>query len=189
MIRHMRNTRNISISIRSIVSNHYVLLILLVGSGFGELDKFLTIYFHPCVVFITSLLMCPPCIQVHTPCIFNLFIHRVPLLLLVMNWLVLLLRSNLGCVCSLLKLLHYISMVILRRLHFSLLLQLVLFNLMTFDFNLQVIILLPYSFITRFYKYLLNLGRLTLITKSTNINIIVPFTTFACRDFWSFGIS
>jgi hypothetical protein len=45
MIRHMRNMISINISIRGIVSNLDILLLLLVGSGFGELDELLTICF------------------------------------------------------------------------------------------------------------------------------------------------
>jgi hypothetical protein len=131
----------------------------------------------------------PPCIQVVTSCIFNLFIHRVLLFLLVMNLLALLLRSNLWYNSSLLKLLHYIATVILRRLHLSLFLQLVYLNFKLLDFSVQVIILLPYCFIIRLYKHLLNLRRLVLITKSAKINIITSFTTFACRSFRSFGIT
>jgi hypothetical protein len=87
------------------------------------------------------------------------------------------------------QLLHHIPTITLRRLRFNLPLQLVQLKFKPFDFNLQAIILLPYSFITRFYKYLLNLGRLDLITKSININIISPFTTFSCRGFQSFGFT
>jgi hypothetical protein len=129
------------------------------------------------------------CIYVCTPCTLNLFIHSVIFLLLMTGRLVLLLGSNLRCDCSLLKIFHHISMAILRRLHFSLLFQLVHFKLKSLDFNLEVIILLPYSFITRFYKHLFNLGRLTLITMSIKVNIIIPFTTFACRGLESFRIT
>jgi hypothetical protein len=117
------------------------------------------------------------CIKVGTSCIFNLFI------LLVM------LRGTLWCGSSLLKLIHHIVMVIFRRLHLSLLLQLVYFKFKLLDFSLQVIILFTYSFITIFYKYLLNIGMLALSTKSININIITSFTSFACRGFGSFRIT
>jgi hypothetical protein len=90
--------------------------------GFGELVELLTSCVHPCVVLVTSLVanstldMWPSCIQEDTSCIFDHFILHV------MNLLPLLLRSNLWCSSSLLKLLHHIAMVILRRLHLSLLL-------------------------------------------------------------------
>jgi hypothetical protein len=126
------------------------------------------------------------CIQVGTSYIFNIFIHNVLLFPLLMNLLALLLRNNLWCGSSLLKFLYHIVMVILRRLHLGLLLQLVYFKFKPHDFFLQVIILLPYCFITRFYNHLLNIGWLAFITKSININIITAFTTFACR---SFGIT
>jgi hypothetical protein len=117
------------------------------------------------------------------------FIHKVLFFLLVMNLLPLLLGSNLWCGSSLLKLLHHIAMIILRRLHLSLLLQLVYFKFNPLDFSLQVIILLPYYFITGFYKNLLNLGWLAFIMKSIKIKIITSFTTIACRSFGSFGIT
>jgi hypothetical protein len=131
----------------------------------------------------------PPCIQVGTPCIFNLFIHRALVFHLVMNFLILMLRSNIWCGSSLLKLLHHIVKVILSRLHFSLLLQLVHFKFKPLDFTLQVIIFLHYCFITRLYKHLLNLRRMALVTKSVNINIITSFATFACRSFRSLEIT
>jgi hypothetical protein len=133
--------------------------------------------------------MWPSCIQVGTSCLFNLFIHKVLLFPLVMNLLHLLLRDNLWCGSSLLKLLHLIAMVIFRRLHLGLLLQLVYFKFKPLDFSLQVIILLPCCFITRFCKHLLNLGWLAFITKSINIKIITYFTTFTCRSFGSFRIT
>jgi hypothetical protein len=122
----------------------------------------------------------PLCILVGTPCIFNLFIHGFPCFLLVMIFLALMLGSNLRSGYSLLKLLHHISMIILRRLHLSLFLQLVQFRLKSLDFNLQVSILLSYNFITRFYKHLLLLRRLALIKKSIKINVIASFISFAC---------
>jgi hypothetical protein len=125
----------------------------------------------------STLDMCPSRIQVGTSCIFNLFI------LLVM------LRGNLWCDSSLLKLIHHIAMVILRRLHLSLLLQLVYFKFKLHDFSLQVIILFTNIFITRFYKHLLNIGMLALSTKSINIKIITSFTSFPYRGFGSFGIT
>jgi hypothetical protein len=93
----------------------------------------------------STLDICPSCIQVGTSCIFNIFI------------LLVLLRGNLWCDSSFLKRLYHIAMVILRRLHLSLRLQLVYFKFKLLDFSLHVIILLPYCFITRFYKHLLNL--------------------------------
>jgi hypothetical protein len=77
----------------------------------------------------------------------------------------------------------------LSRLHFSLSLQLVHFKFKPLHFILQVVIQLSYIFITRFYKHLLNLGGLALITKSIKINIVAPFTTFACRGLESLRIT
>jgi hypothetical protein len=56
--------------------------------AFGELDEFLTIVVHPCVVLISHLLanaildVRPSCIQVCTPCILKLFFFNGLLLLL-----------------------------------------------------------------------------------------------------------
>jgi hypothetical protein len=49
----MRNMRNISIRIRSIVSDLDTLLLLLLDISLGELDKFLIFSVHPRVVLIT----------------------------------------------------------------------------------------------------------------------------------------
>jgi hypothetical protein len=54
----------------------------------------------------------------------------------------------------LLKLLHHIVMVILKRLHFSLLPQLVHLKFKLLDFSLQVIIFLSNLFITSFHTHL-----------------------------------
>jgi hypothetical protein len=92
--------------------------------------------------------MWPSCIQEDTPCIFYLFI------LLLLNLLLWWLRSNLWCDFSLLKLLHHIVTVILKRLHFSLLIQLVHFMFKLLDFSFQVIIFLGNPFITSFHTHL-----------------------------------
>jgi hypothetical protein len=150
----MRNMRSISISIRSIVSGLDTLLLLLLDSGLGEPDEFLTLCVHPRVVLVTifvsnsTLDMCHSCIQEGTPCIFHFFI---PLLL---NMLLCWLRGNLWCGFSLLKTLHHIVMVILRRLHFMLLLQLPHFKFKLLDFSLQVIIFLSNLLITSFHTHL-----------------------------------
>jgi hypothetical protein len=118
----MRNMRSISIRIKSIVSGLDTLLLLLLNIVLGELDEFLTLCIHPRVVLVTifvsnyTLDMWASFIQEDTPCTFHFFI---PLLLNLLLWW---LRNNLWCGFSLLKLLHHIVMVILRRLHFSLLL-------------------------------------------------------------------
>jgi hypothetical protein len=118
----MRNMRSISIRIRNIVSGLDTLLLLLLNIGLGELDEFLTLCVHSRVVLVIifvsnfTLDMWTSCIQEDTPCIFHFFI---PLLLnLLLWWLI----GNLWCSFSLLKFLHHIVTVILRRLHFSLLL-------------------------------------------------------------------
>jgi hypothetical protein len=135
----MRNMRSISVRIRE-VSGPDALLVLLWDNSLGELDEFLTLYVYPRVVLLTifvansTLDMWPSCIQEDTPCIFYLFI------LLLLNLLLWWLRSNIWCGFSLLKLLHHIVTVLLRRLHFSLLLQLVHFKFKLLDFSLQVII-------------------------------------------------
>jgi hypothetical protein len=87
---------------------------------------------------------------------------------------------------SLLKLVHHISMVILRWLRFGWLLQHTYLLFKPLEFMLQVIILFSYSFITRLYKHLLNIGMLAVSTKSININIIASFTTIASGGFGSF---
>jgi hypothetical protein len=87
-------------------------------------------------------------IQEDTTCIFNLFI------ILILNLLFWWLRSNLWCSFSLLKVLHHIVTVILRRLYFSLLVQLVHFKFKLLDFSLQVIIFLSNLFITSFHTHL-----------------------------------
>jgi hypothetical protein len=118
------------------------------------------------------------CIQEDTSCIFYLFI------LLMLNLLLWLLGSNLWCSSSLLKFLHHIAMVILRRLHFSLLLQLVHFKFKLLDFSLYMIIFFAYRFITNFYKHLLNIR-----IRSLNVKVITSFISFSCRGLGSFGIT
>jgi hypothetical protein len=150
----MRNMRDISIRIRSIISVLDTLLLLLLDICLGELDKFLTLCVHSRVVLVTIFVsnstrdMWPSCIQENTSCIFYLFI------LFILNLLIWRLRSNLWCGFSLLKLLHHIATVILRRLHFSLLLQLVHFKFKLLDFSLQVIIFLSNLIITSFPTHL-----------------------------------
>jgi hypothetical protein len=51
----MRNMRNISIRIRSNVSDLDALLFLLLDIGFGELDELLTSCVHPYVMLVTGL--------------------------------------------------------------------------------------------------------------------------------------
>jgi hypothetical protein len=104
-----------------------------------------------------------------------------------MNSLLLLLRSKLKHDFFLLKFIHHISMVILRWLCIDLLLQYFYLLLKSLDLKLQDIIFFTYSFITRFYNNLLNIGMLTLSTKIININVIISFTTIASGDFGSFG--
>jgi hypothetical protein len=128
----------------------------------------------------------PPCIQEYTSCIFNLFINISYFFLLVMSSLYLLLRSKLRHGFSLLKLIHHISMVILRWLRFGLLLQHTYLLFKPLDFKLQVIILFNYNFITKLYKHFLNIGMLAFSTKSININIIASFTTIDSGGFGSF---
>jgi hypothetical protein len=146
----MRNLRSISIRIRSIVSG----LDTMLDIGLGELDKFSTLCVHPRVVLVTifvsnsTLDMWPSCIQEDTSCIFYLFI------LLILNFLLWRLRNNLWYGFFLLKLLHHIAMIILRRLHSSLLLQLVHFMFKLLDFSLQVIIFLSNLIITSFHTHL-----------------------------------
>jgi hypothetical protein len=48
----MRNMRDISIRIRSIVSGLDTFLLLVLDIFLGELDKFLTLYVHPRVVLV-----------------------------------------------------------------------------------------------------------------------------------------
>jgi hypothetical protein len=150
----MRNMRSISIKIRDIVSGLDALLLLLLDISLGELDEFLALCVYPRVVLVTILVsnstldMWPSCIQEDTPCIFYIFI------LLFLNLLLWWLRSNLWCDFSLLKLLHHIVMVILTRLHFILLLQLVHFKFKFLDFSLQVIIFVSSFFITSFHTHL-----------------------------------
>jgi hypothetical protein len=146
--------RSISIIIGIIVSGLDALLLLLLNIGLGEHDEFLTFCVHPRVVLVTifvnnsALDVWPSCIQEDTPCIFHLFI------LLILNLLLSWLRSNLWCNFFLLKLLHHIITVILRRFHFSLLLQLVHFKFKFIDFSLQVIIFLSNLFITSIHTHL-----------------------------------
>jgi hypothetical protein len=126
--------RGISIRIRSNVSALHTLLLFLLNIYLGELDELLTLCVHPRVVLVTilyliSLDMWPFCIQEDTSCIFYLFI------LLLLNLFLWRLRSNLWCGFSLLKFLYHIATVILRRLHFSLFLQLVHFKFKLLDFS------------------------------------------------------
>jgi hypothetical protein len=150
----MRNMRGISIRIRSIVSGLDTLLLFLLDICLDELDEFLTLCVHPTVVLVTifvsnfTLDMWTSYIQEGNSCIFYLFI------LLILNLPFWRLRSNLLCGLSLLKLLHHITMVTLRRLHFSLLLQLVHFKFKLLDFSLQVIIFLSNLIITHFHIHL-----------------------------------
>jgi hypothetical protein len=116
--------------------------------------------------------VCPYCIQEYTPCIFNLFINIGLFFFLVMNMPLFLLRSKLGHGFSLLKLIHHISIVILRWLRLDLFLQSFYLLFKPFDCKLKCIIHFTYSFITRFYNNLLNIWLLALSTKSININII-----------------
>jgi hypothetical protein len=128
--------RSISIRIRDIVSGLDALLLFLLDISLSQLDEFLTFSIYTRVVLVTifvanfTLDMWLPCIQEDTPCILYLFI---PLLLNLLLWW---LRGNLWCGFFLLRLLHHIVMVILRMLHFSLLLQLVHFKFKLLDFSL-----------------------------------------------------
>jgi hypothetical protein len=188
MIWHMRNMRGISVRIRSIVSGLDALLLLMLNIALDKLDEFLTFCVHPWVVLVIGLvpnfiLDMWPYIQEDTSCIFDLFI------LLMMNLLPLLLRSNLWCGSSLIKLLHYIATVILRRLHLGLLLQLAYLKFKLLDLSLQVIIFFTYSIITSLYKHLFNIRMLALSTKSIKIKIITSFTSFACRGLRSFRVT
>jgi hypothetical protein len=168
--------RSISIRIRDFVSGLDALLLLLLDISLGELDKFLTLCVYLRVMLVTifvansTLDTWSSCIQEDTPSIFYLFI------LLLLNLLLWWLRINLWCGFPLLQLLHHIVMVILRILHFSLLLQLIHFKFKLLDFSLQVIIFLTYSLITRFHKHFLNIR-----TRGININVIASFTSIACR--------
>jgi hypothetical protein len=145
---------DISIRIRSIVSGLDTLLLLLLDICLGELEEFLTLCVHLRVVLVTlfvsnsTLDMWPFGIQEDTSCIFYLFI------ILILNLLLWRLRSNLWCVFSFLKLLHHIATVILSRLHFSLLLQLIHFKFKLLDFSLQVIIFLSNLIVTSFHTHL-----------------------------------
>jgi hypothetical protein len=146
--------RGISIRIRSIVSGLDTLLLFLLDICLDKLDEFLTLCVHPTVVIVTifvsnfTLDMWTSYIQEDNSCIFYLFI------LLILNLLFWRLRSNLLCGLFLLKLLHHITMVILSRLHFSLLLQLVYFKFKLLDFSLQVIIFLSNLIVTSLYTHL-----------------------------------
>jgi hypothetical protein len=150
----VRNLRCISIRIRSIISGLDTLLLLLLDICLGELDEFLTLCVHPRVVLVTifvsnlTLDMWPSCIQEYTSCKFYLSI------LLILNLLLWRLRNNLWCGFFLVKLLHHIATVILRRLRFSLLLQLVHFKFKLLDFSLQVIIFLSNLIVTSFHTHL-----------------------------------
>jgi hypothetical protein len=115
------------------------------------------------------------------------FINIGPFFLLVISRLHFLLRSKLGYYFFLLKLIHHISIVILRWLCFALLLEHTYFLFKPLDFKLQFIILFTYSFITRFYKHSLNIEMLALSTKIININIITSFTSIVSGGFVSFG--
>jgi hypothetical protein len=84
MIRHIRS---ISINIKNMVSC-FVVLVHLMRVAFVELDEFLTIVVHPCVMLVSHLVantildVRPSCIQVCTPCILKLFFFNGLLLLL-----------------------------------------------------------------------------------------------------------
>jgi hypothetical protein len=84
MIRHVRS---ISINIRKMVSC-FVILFHLMRVAFGELDEFLTVVVHPCVVLISHLVantildVGPSYTQACTPCMLNLLIFNGHLLLL-----------------------------------------------------------------------------------------------------------
>jgi hypothetical protein len=104
-----------------------------------------------------------------------------------MSRLYLILSSKLRCGFFLLNLIHHISTVILGWLWLDLLFQHFYLLFKPLDFKLQSIILFIYSFITRFYNYLLNIGMLALSTKSININVITSFMTLASGGFDSFG--
>jgi hypothetical protein len=129
----------------------------------------------------------PFCIQEYTSCIFNILINICSFFFLTMSMPFLLLRSKLRYSFFLLKIVHHISMIILRWLHLDLLLQYFYLLFKHLEFKLQGIILFTYSFITRFYNNLLNIEILTFSTKSININIIASFTTIASGGFDSFG--
>jgi hypothetical protein len=75
---------------------------------------------------------------------------------LVLVGLCMLLRSWASDGYFLLKLLHHVFTVILRRLHFALLLQHIQGSLKLFNLLLEFIILFSNEVITRFYKYMLN---------------------------------
>jgi hypothetical protein len=139
--------RDISIRIRNIVSGLDTLLILLLDIYLGEFDELLTICVHPRVVLVI-VFVSNSTLDRWPSCILYLFI------LLILNLLLWRLRSNLWCSFSLLKLLHHIATVILSRLHFSLLLQLVHFKFKLLDFSLQVIIFLSNLIITSFHIHL-----------------------------------
>jgi hypothetical protein len=116
----MRDISIVFIRERSIVSCLDGLPLVLGYVGLSDLDEFLTPCVHSGIVLFIGFVanptfdLLPLCIQVGTHCILNLFIHSV-LFFLVMNLLALMLRSNLRCGYSFLKLLHHISMIILRR--------------------------------------------------------------------------
>jgi hypothetical protein len=83
----IRHVRSISINIGKMVSC-FVVLLHLMSVAFGELDKLLTIVVHPCVVFVSCLVLNAildvglSCIQVCTSCLLNLLIFNGLLLLL-----------------------------------------------------------------------------------------------------------
>jgi hypothetical protein len=77
-------------------------------------------------------------------------------------------------------------MIILRWLHIDLLFQYFYLLFKHLNFKVQGIILLTYSFITRFYNNLLNILLLAFSIKSININIIASFKSIASGGFGSF---
>jgi hypothetical protein len=144
-------------------------------------------------VFVSTLIaniildVWPSCNQEDTSSILNFLINVFSFFFLVIDRLILLLRSKFGYSFSLLKLIHHISTVILRWLRLDLLLQYFYLLFKPLDFKLQGIILFTYSFITRFYNNLLKILLLTFNIKSININVITSFTAIASRGFSSFG--
>jgi hypothetical protein len=121
----MGNIRSISVrSIRNAVSVIEALLLFMVWVSLSELDELFAIWVHSWIILVTALVanaifdMWRPWIQEYTSCIFNLFINIGPLFFLVMSKLELILRSKFRRGSSLVKLIHHISTVILRRLRF-----------------------------------------------------------------------
>jgi hypothetical protein len=131
--------RNISIRIRSIFSGPDILLIFLLDIDLGELYEFLTFCVQLRVVIVTIfypilLLICGIlAFKKHFLNILSFHPSNFELASLEVE------KQSLVRF-SFLKVLHHITMVILRRLHFSLLLQLVHFKFKLIYFSLQVII-------------------------------------------------